>query len=44
MILIYSSGHNKVANFQHKIRCKWKMSILIEIWKRKYQQIQILQF
>ena len=41
MLLICSSGHSKEANFQHKIYCKWKMLILIEIWNRIYQQIQI---
>ena len=25
MLLICSSGHSKVANFQHKIHCKWNM-------------------
>ena len=43
MLLICSSGHSKEANFQHKIYCKWKMSILIEILTRRYQNIQILQ-
>ena len=43
MLLICSSGHSKEANFQHKIYCKWKKLILIEIWNRRYQQIQILQ-
>ena len=43
MLLICTSGHNKEANFQHKIYCKWKMSVLVEIWNRRYQQIQILQ-
>ena len=31
MLLICKSGHSKEANFQHKIYCKWKMLILIEI-------------
>ena len=31
MLLICRSGHSKEANFQHKIYCKWKMLILIEI-------------
>ena len=44
MILIYSSGHSKATNFQHKIHCIWKMSILIEIWNPRYQQIQVLQW
>ena len=42
MLLLCSSGHSKEANFYHKIYRKWKMSILIEIWNRTYQQIQIL--
>ena len=31
MLLICRSGHSKEVNFQHKIYCKWKMLILIEI-------------
>ena len=31
ILLICRSGHSKEANFQHKIYCKWKMLILIEI-------------
>ena len=41
MLLIHSSGHSKEANFQHKITAKWKMSILIETWSKRYLQIQI---
>ena len=40
MLLSCSSGHSKEANFQNKIYFKWKMSILIEIWNSRYQQIQ----
>ena len=43
ILLICSSGHSKEANIQHKIYCKWKMSILIEISNRRYQKNQILQ-
>ena len=43
MLFICSPDHCKEANFQHKIDCKWKMLILIKIWNRRYQQIQILQ-
>ena len=41
-LLICSSGHSKKANFQHKIYCKLKMLILIEIQNRRYYKIQIL--
>ena len=43
MLLICNSGHGRKANFQQKIYFKWKMLILIEIWNRRYQKIQILQ-
>ena len=44
MLLICSLGHSKKANFQHKIYCKKKMVILIEIKNGRYKKIQILQF
>ena len=31
MLLSCSLSHSKKANFQHKIQCKWKMSVVIEI-------------
>ena len=31
MLLIWSLGHSKITNCQHKIHCKWKMLILVEI-------------
>ena len=40
MLLIWSLGHSKVTNFQHKIHYKWKMLILLGIWNRRYQQIK----
>ena len=42
---ICRSGHNKVANFQHKVHCRWKITMLLKLGIHNFHNlIQILQF